>query len=49
MVYISKRFVGDFDKFYDNIKKVIKDFSSDKDFIDYIGDLQYSFDNSTMD
>jgi uncharacterized protein with ParB-like and HNH nuclease domain len=38
---LAKEFDGDFDKLYDNLKRAIKDFSSDKDFIDYIGDCDF--------
>jgi Uncharacterized conserved protein len=38
---LAKEFDGDYDKLYSDLKKAIKDFSSDKDFIEYLGDSDF--------
>lgn len=38
---LAKEFDGDYDELYSDLKKAIKDFSSDKDFIDYLGDSDF--------
>lgn len=38
---LAKEFNGDYDQLYNDLKKAIKDFSSDKDFIEYLGDSDF--------